>query len=114
MASILVFQICFQVAGPGTSTRFTQDLLKCTFKHFAVFQGCSESLVKVLDEHLMYILAAGGGVLLIGDNFIHPSILSSTNPSIHISINSITHPPLPRAARSKPLSLPLLHAGQVL
>jgi len=28
-------------------------------------QGCSESLVKVLDEHLVYILAAGGGVLLI-------------------------------------------------
>ena len=89
MASIL--QVCFQVAGPGTSTRFTQDLLKCTFKHFAVFQGCSESLVKVLDEHLIYILAAGGGVLLIGDNLIHPFIQISVHPSTQTSIHPSTY-----------------------
>ena len=77
--------------------------------------------MKVLDEHLMYILAAGGGVLLIGDNFVNPFIQMSVHPltQTHLYIHphniyQFNDPLLPRAARSKSLPLPLLHAGQVL
>ena len=63
--------------------------------NFVLFQGCTQSLVKVLGDHLMYILAAGAGVLLIGvnsllANHIYPSIrseiliYSSIRPSISI------------------------------
>ena len=75
---------------------FCSRLKKQDDPNFVLFQGCTQSLVKVLGDHLMYILAAGAGVLLIGvnsllaSNHIYPSIrsailiYSSIRPSISI------------------------------
>ena len=124
VASIVVFLICFQVAGPWTSTHFYLRSSEVYFWTLCCFSG------------LFWVISEGAGWTscvhsrsrrgcppnrwqLCPPMAIYPKIHSSINPNIynipiHISINLIIHPPLPRAARSKPLSLPLLHAGQVL
>ena len=110
VASIVVFQICFQVAGPWTSTHFYLRSSEMYFWTLCCVSG------------LFWVISEGAGWTscvhsrsrrgcppyrwqLCPPMAIYPKIHSSINPniyniSIHISINLIIHPPLPRAARS--------------